>query len=205
MKKSLIALAALAALGASSVVRARTHDAAFTYRMGAGFAGDVNRTHPFSDFAGLQDSTTPVRFYGDPALRDTTHNAWRGIVAGDASDSTAINIAGVAVRPYPLQPSAASNYGAVTLGDPVAPPTTGIVDFITQGVVMVKVRGTGTVNINSPVFIFAAANETGHVLGGLEIAAITGKTVPVANARFRGPVDANGITEMEVWPSTTIS
>jgi hypothetical protein len=64
MKKSLIALAVLAAYCAAAGSRARTLDAAITYRMGAGYPGDVNRAHPASIIpapAGPGEPGAPVR------------------------------------------------------------------------------------------------------------------------------------------------
>lgn len=205
MKKSLIALAAMSVVAACfDPVRARTHDNnSFSYRMGAGFAGDVNRTHPASIYPGIQDSTTPVRRYGEGALLDTTHNAWRGLKAADGSDSVPIILNGVLVRDYPVQAAtAAGNFGQQTLSDSVSAPSSGVVlSWLMSGRIIVKVRGASptALNINSPVYIFTAVDESGHVQGGFETAAITGKTVQVINARYRGPSDANGITELDLW------
>ena len=201
MKKSLIALAALAVVGmAFDKRRARTHDVAFTYRMGAGFAGDVNRTHPASIVAGLQDSTTPVRKYGEAAIIDTATNAYRGIEVGDASDTAFVYIDGVLVRDYPVQAAtSAGSFGQQTLSDSTTPPQTGVINVVEDGHVMVKVRGTGTITKDGKVFIFCAVDEAGHVQGGFEVAEIAGKTVEVGNARFNGPADSNGITELRLW------
>lgn len=203
MKKSLIALAALWALGVRGAQHS-TCDVAFTLRMGAGFAGDVNRTHPVSEAPYVQDGTTPIRKYGDPALYGT--NTVKGIVAGDASDSNAINIAGVLVRDFPTQmQTSAGAVGQQLLTDATTPPQTGVVTLMTQGRMMVRARGAGNCNIGAAVYIFCTADEAGHVQGGFENAFITTKTVKVANAQWRGPADASGMAEIEVWPGTTIT
>lgn len=204
MKKTLIALAAFAMMSAASLVRSRsrTHDVSFGYRMGAGFAGDVNRTHPASIYPAAVNVTNPPRSYGVPVLFNAGDNTIRGLIAADASDSTAVKIDGVVVRPYPVQSgSPAGAFGQQLLSDSVSVPTNVPQDYLQGGRIMVKVRGAGTtgLNINSPVFIFCTADEANHVQGGFETTAIAGKTVPVSNAKFRGPTDANGIGELEVW------
>jgi hypothetical protein len=201
MKKSLIAYAAALACAAIIAGRARTYDVAFTYRMGAGFAGDVNRTHPASILPHLQDVTSPVLRFGDGSLWATASNSMRAFTAADASDSVAVVMAGVLVRPYPFQAAtAAGNYGQQLLTDATLAPATGVQDFLEDGRIMVQVRGTapGSLTINSDVYVFCSADETGHKLGGFETAAITGKTVKVSNAKYRGPADANGITELQI-------
>lgn len=201
MKKSLLALAAMAAAGIS--VRARTHDVAFGYRMGAGFAGDVNRTHPASIFPGMLDQTagnTP-RSYGTAVVANAANNTLRQIVAADQSDVNPITIMGALVRPFPVQAgSSAGAFGQQALGDATAPVSTVANDYLADGRMMVMVRGAnpGALNINSAVYVFCTADEAGHVQGGFETAAIAGKTVKVANARYRGPADSNGIAEIEI-------
>ena len=55
------------------LMRSSTRDVAFTYRMGAGFPGDINRTQPFSAVPSLINTTTPPRAYGDPVLVKITN------------------------------------------------------------------------------------------------------------------------------------
>ena len=194
--------ALLAAIGAllapilfgSPIVRSRTGDVAFTYRMGAGFPGDINRTHPFSVLPGLINTTTPPRNYGDPLLINTADNTYRGVLSTDQS-ATAINIGGVTVRPYPTQQQSggmSSALGAAT------PPTSGVFDVLREGYIMAKLPSGSTVTKGGTVYIWCAANSGAHVQGALEPAASAGNTVPVANAMFTGPCDANGVVEIEV-------
>jgi hypothetical protein len=189
MKKSLLALAAMTAIG--GVVRAKTRDVAFAYRMGAGFAGDVNRTHPFSATPNLQDATTPVRLYGDPCVVNTAANTVRGFTAGD----TAITrMYGVAVRPFPTQQSTTSQglgAGAASTSQPL--------DVLDSGFIMVKCN-VGTPTKDGLVYVWCAASSGSHVQGGFEAAATGGSTAAIANARFNGPPDANGICEIRVFP-----
>lgn len=183
---------ALSVIAAPAIVRARTRDVAFTFRMGAGFAGDINRTHPFDCVPERQDVSDPITLYGNGCLMDTSNGTCRAIIAGDQSDSTPINLYGALVRPFPTQQSSTSQ----GLGN-TTPPTTGIIDVLTEGLIMVKVNGT-TVK-KGAVYIWCTASTGAHVTGGYEAAADAGDTVRVANAYYNGAPDADGVVEMRVW------
>lgn len=177
------------------IVRARTADVAFGYRMGAGFPGDVNRTHPASVVPALTNATTPPRAYGDPLLHDLATNSLRGVVSGDQS-ATAINIAGIMVRSFPTQQMSGGMSSA--LGAAV-PPTSGVLDVCSQGFVICKIPAGAVAAKGGQVFIWCAATASTNVQGALVVAASAGNTVPVANAKFNGPADADGNVEVEVW------
>lgn len=193
MKHSLLAIAAALAIGMS--VRARTHDVAFTYRMGAGFPGDVNRMHPASILPGLMDVDDPCTAYGYPVLVDTATNAYRGMTAAD--DAVTV-IAGVLVRPFPTQQTTGgmtASLGAAT------PPTSGVIDVLNDGFIMTKLSDFAA---NPPtkggaVFVWTAASAGNHVVGGFEAVATGGSTAAIANARFNGPPDSAGVCEIQVW------
>jgi hypothetical protein len=194
MKKSLISLAVLAVIGAG-VVRAKTRDISYGYRMGAGFPGDINRTHPAAILPGQMDSTNPVAAYGFPALNSGT-NTMRGLLAADQASLTRID--GVLVRPFPTQQMSGgmtSSIGAATPG------TTGIHDFLTQGLVMATCNNFAA----SPpvkggrVYVWCAASSGQHVLGGFEAAASSGNTILLTNAKWQSPADSAGVAELEVW------
>ncbi len=194
--KKLTLLGALAAVGlmsAPSIIRAKTKDVAFSYRMGAGFAGDINRTHPFDCVPERQDVSDPITLYGNGCMMDTTNGTVRAIIAGDQSDSVAINLYGVLVRPYPTQQNSTSQ-GLGTAVPPIAP---AILDILTEGLIMVKVNGTPTKR--GPVYVWCTASTGAHVVGGFESAADAGDTVRVSNAYFNGAPDASGVVEMRVW------
>lgn len=198
MKKSLIHLAVMASLaGAASVGRARTHDVAFTFRMGSGFPGEVNRTHPVSIYPSLMHATQPIRLYGDPGIYDGATNSVRGFQTTDQGTGT--KISGVLVRPYPTQQS--SGGMSATLGGAGTPAANQPADIIEDGAVMVKCNnfGVNPPSKDSAVFVWAAASAGNHVLGGFEALATAGSTFPVANARWNGPADASGIAELIVW------
>jgi hypothetical protein len=86
--------------------RQRTCDTAFTFRMGAGFAGDVNRGHPASILPCLIDPTNPVTAFGVPVITVSTSNGVRPFGTGDSGVTDAF---GVSVRPYPYQQATTAN------------------------------------------------------------------------------------------------
>lgn len=189
MKKSLIALVALAAQTSGNGIRAKTRDISYGYRMPAGFPGDVNRTHPVSIEPVLLDTVDPVRLYGDPVILNAA-NGVRGFKAGD----TATKIYGIAVRPYPTQQESGGMSSAIGAA---VPPTKGVLDVIREGYVVVKCNNGAPVK-GGAVFVRIAAATGPKPLGGLEAVADGGNTLALTNCWFNGPVDANGITELVV-------
>lgn len=200
MKKSLISLAVLAALGGCGAisVRAKTRDVAFTYRMGAGFPGDVNRTHPASILPGLMDVDEPILAYGFPTLLDVSANTYRAV---NATDDAITVIDGVLVRPYPTQQTTggmSASIGSAT------PPVTGVIDVLDDGFIMVQCNNFAAASPvkGGAVYIWTAASAGQHVLGGFEAAATGGSsTAKITNAKFNGPPDVNGVCELQVWPA----
>lgn len=197
MQKTLIHLAVLAALASMAPIsRARTNDVAFTYRMGAGFPGDINRTHPFSSIAGLLDDDQPVRLYGDPALVDSAESSYRGFQAGD----TAVTVmAGVLVRPYPVQQTTGGMSAA--LGTAAPPTAPSVVDILEDGFIMVKCNNYAAQQPakGGIVYVWCAASAGAQVQGGFSSVASGGNTAALANAEWTGPGDANGVAEIRVW------
>jgi hypothetical protein len=209
MKKSLIALAALTVVAAAmDPRRARTHDISYGYRMPAGFPGAVNRTHPASVYPVMLDQTAgqvPAS-YGVALVYNAGNNTVRQLKAADQSDSTPLAVAGLLVRPWPVQGgSSAGAFGQQALTDATAPVTTVPNDMLTSGRMLVQVNGAGAagLNIDSDVYVWCAASAGSHVLGGFEPAASAGNTVKIANAKYRGPGDANNVAEIEVFPSVS--
>lgn len=199
--KTLPIVAALAgAFAQMSRKRARTQDNnSFTYRMGAGFPGDVNRTHPASILPGLMDATSPIGLYGDPCLIDGTSHNYRAFIAGDGS-ATPTKLAGVLVRPYPTQQQSGGMTSTIGTGSPPTGTPATPIDVLTMGYIMAKCNNFG---VNAPVkggavFVWCAASSGAHVQGGFEAAANSTNTVPVTNAFWNGPTDANGVTEISV-------
>jgi len=189
-------LSVLNALILPPPMRARTTDVAFTFRMGAGFPGDINRTNPFSAVPSLINTTTPPRLYGDPVLVNSADNSVRGFVVGDTTTPT--NIYGVAVRPYPTQQSSggmSASIGAAT------PPSSGVIDVLRSGFIMAKIPPGVTVAKGGSVYVWFAATSGNNIQGGFVGSATGGSTALINNAKFNGPADANGNVEIEVWPA----
>ena len=174
--------------------RARTCDVAITYRMIAGFPGDINRTHPFSVLPGLVNTTNPPAAYGGPVFVNTADSTIRGVIAGDGS-VTPGPVWGFLVRPYPMQQSSggmSASAGAIT------PPTTGVCDVLREGYIMAKLPAGSVVTKGGTVYVWAAASSGNHVQGQLEPSASGTNTFTLNNAYFLGPADANGNVEVEI-------
>lgn len=195
MKIRTLMAALLAAFGPSPVVRrAKTRDVAFGYRMGAGFPGDVNRMHPASILAALANATNPPAVYGGPVLVGADGASVRGIIAADGNTSGAIY--GVLSRPYPAQQTSGSP--TVAIGS-ATPPTSGVIDVLRSGFIMVKLPAGATVVKGGAVYVWAVAPSGAHITGQFEAVAAGASTYTITNARFTGPADANGNAEVEVW------
>lgn len=183
-------------------IRAMVLDVAYAFRMGAGFPGDVNRTHPVSIEPALQNVLTPSTAYGQPMVADTVGatNTVRRLGAGDAA---LVDIYGVSVRPFPIQDTGtAGATGAVAIGA-ATPPPTGIIDVMRSGYIMVQMNlGFGAVTKGAPVFIWVAATAGAHIQGQYEPVAAGGNTASLAAAKYsyNGPADSAGVVEIAVNP-----
>lgn len=194
MKKNLIAIA-VHMLAMGGLVRARTTDVAFTYRMGAGFPGDVNRTHPASILPGLQNTTNPVRLYGDPAVIDTATNSYRGLVP---ADTALTKVDGILVRPYPTQQMTGGPAAAIGTA---APNNSQPNDYLNEGFIIARCNNFAAQQPTKggAVYVWVAASTGAHVQGGFESATSAGNTAgPITNLKWNGPTDANGITEIQI-------
>lgn len=175
------------------VGRVRTHDIAFQYRMGAGFPGDVNRTHPASIEPTLIDSSAPPLGYGLAVVVDPTTQGVRQMAAGDSSLDA---IYGITVRPFPTQQSSASNFGAIGIGA-ATPPTSGVMDVLRSGYIMSVLSGSTQPVKGGRVYVWVAASSGAHIQGGFEAAATGGSTIELdEKTYFNGPADASGVVEV---------
>jgi len=179
----------------TQAIRAKTRDVAFSFRMGAGFAGDVNRTHRNVIEPTLIDAAAPPTLYGQGVLVDSVTQGVRPLTATDTG--TPVSIYGITVRPFPAQQSSGSNYGAAALGA-ATPPVSGAIDILRSGYIMVNLPFGGTPVKGSPVYIRIAATSGNHIQGAFEAAADTlgTNTVLVTGATFNGSPDANGNVEI---------
>jgi hypothetical protein len=193
MKKTLIALAVSQLLHRS--IPARTLDISIGYRMGAGFAGDVNRMHPASIVPRLMDAANPLRLFGDPCTLGAA-NSVRGFIA---TDTALTRIRGVLVRPAVAQ----INTGGMTqtIGGGTPPQGAAPVDIIEDGYVMVKCNNVAAASpvLGGAVFVWVTASAGADVQGGFRAAASGVNTIAIGNAEWASPPDANGIAELRVW------
>jgi hypothetical protein len=174
----------------------KVRDVAFTYRMGAGFAGTVNRTHPASINPYLKDPTNPPTFFGQAVVMNTATNAVRSVIS---SDSSITDIFGIVVRPFPFQGVTAptGNYagsstvwGSGTLPD-------GAVDVLTQGFILASVNGSPS--MGSVVYVYYGTSTGSHVQSGFEAA--SGANIATINGLlystlFNSPADSSGVAEI---------
>jgi hypothetical protein len=176
------------------VGRARTRDIAFQYRMGAGFVGDVNRTHPASIEPTLCDPNTPPTAYGQPVVVVPATNAVRPLIA---TDTALTAIYGITVRPYPQQQTSLTSVATTVPFGPTPPPTNQPIDVLRSGYIMVKVSGSVAVAKGGAVFVWIAASSGSHVQGGFEPVASAGNTIALdAKTTWNGPADSGGIAEL---------
>lgn len=170
-------------------------DAAFTFRMSAGFAGSVTRTHPVGIEPTLQ-SNTPATAYAQPVLYAT--DGTQGIRPLSTGDQSLTAVDGILVRPFPIQQPTTSNFsGSIPLNTQPAPPTVGPVDILKQGYIMVPVNGTPVKG--GTVYIWTAASSGAHVQGGFEASNPGGSGMALsANGKtyWNGGPDASGNAEL---------
>lgn len=192
MKKSLLSAAVGLAIIAMSAAWKFTQDISFPFRMGAGFPGDVNRTHPVSIVPGLMNSSVQApRLFGDPVIIDDATNSYRGITTADTSTFACD---GIVCRPYPTQQTTGGLTSTIGTG---APATNQPVDICSDGFIMAKCNNSGAPTKGDPVYVYTAASTGGHVQGGLEAASGSNLTL-ISNAFWNGPVDASGVGEIRV-------
>jgi hypothetical protein len=168
------------------VGRAFTRDDAFKFRMGAGFAGTINRAGAKVEPC-LINASTPPTLFGQPVIVDT--NGARPVVTDTAID-------GITVRPWPSQqPKTANDFGDTgALGTAQAPPVTGHIDVLRSGYIMVKVVGTPVKG--GTVYVWNAATSGAHIQGGFEAVSGSTATITLGKTYFNGGPDANGVVEL---------
>jgi len=172
------------------VGRRRTHDTAFQFRMGAGFQGAVNRSHPVTIEPCLMDTGFPVLFYGSAVVADAAApNGVRIPATGDAATA----IYGFAVRPYPIQPTTGSLTSAFGT---VAPPTNQALDVMRSGYMIVLLQGAAPAFKGSIVQVTTVAGS-GYVVGGVSVDTVAGTQVALdRKSSFNGPADSAGLVEL---------
>lgn len=175
--------------------RASTKDVAFTYRMPAGFAGDVNRTHPASIEPCAPDPTNFPTFNGQAVVIDATTRMLRYL--GLVDDTALTDIYGVCVRAFPIQQMTGGLSAGFGGG---APNPTQPIDVLKSGYIMVNVNGGGVPVKGGQVFAWAKPTAGNNLAGGFGTVASGGNTIalPLNSYTWNGGPDANGVAEMIV-------
>lgn len=161
---------------------------AYQFRMPAGFAGDLQRVEAATVETQQIDSGTPPTVFG-VAVKYVAGKVQPINLAGD----TAALVQGVNLRPYPIQGNGTDPLGTST------PPTSGVVDVLKRGYVMVSLGGVAAATKGGTVYVRVANVSAGKPLGGFEAASDTTNTIAMpANWYFTGPADAYGVAEVAV-------
>ena len=164
-------------------IRAKTRDAAITFRMPAGIPGSLSRSAAQStvDTVNLEPNSFPA--YGLGGLIDANTGNFRLVTAGDTA------ISGILVRDFP---TGASQDGLGTS----TPPAKGLGNRLLRGFMSVLLGGATAAKKDGAVYCRIQNPAAGKPVGGFEAAADGGNTIQVANAKFTGPADAGGNTEI---------
>lgn len=182
-------------LGAPALIRARSRDNAFQYRMPAGIPGDVNRAFAATVEPNIIDVANPPLLYGVPvALAGAA-----GIRPIGAAD-TAVDLYGMYVRPFPTnQQTTTGFFGNNPLGTAQVPPAAGICDVMKRGYMTILLYGPTAAVAGGAVYVRIANAGAGEIVGGIEAAADGGNTIQAGaknDTYFRGPADSNGNVEI---------
>lgn len=173
-------------------------DAAFTFRMGQGFPGDITRVEGAKVEPCLIDPTNPPLTYGQAVVLNTASGGVRQILA---TDGALTDVYGISVRPFPLQTPTAVNFGAVALAGQATPPTTGVIDVLRSGYIIANLGNFAA----SPsvkgglVDVWFAATAAPHTQSFFEAAHTGGSSFSITGndkTTFNGPPDANGFVEI---------
>ncbi|MDN7558801.1 structural cement protein Gp24 [Burkholderia orbicola] len=161
---------------------------AYTFRMPAGFAGDLQRAEVATIEPQQIDSAAPPTVFG--VAVKLVNGKIQPI--NNAADTAAL-VYGVNLRPYPIQGNGTDPLGTST------PPTSGMTDVLKRGYVNIALGGTTAATKGGTVYVRVAAAAAGKPLGGFEAAADGTNTVAMpASWYFTGPGDTYGITEIAV-------
>ncbi|MDS0851654.1 hypothetical protein [Burkholderia cenocepacia] len=161
---------------------------AYTFRMPAGFAGDLQRAEVATIEPQQIDSAAPPTVFG--VAVKLVNGKIQPI--NNAADTAAL-VYGVNLRPYPIQGNGTDPLGTST------PPTSGVTDVLKRGYVNVALGGTTAATKGGTVYVRVAAAAAGKPLGGFEAAADGTNTVAMpASWYFTGPGDTYGIAEIAV-------
>lgn len=179
-----------------SLGRARAFDSYMAFRFGvpAGFAGNVNRSHPNSTEPAKNDASLPLTFFGEVALVNGTNNSVRKVQPADTAD---VKIWGIVTRPYPIQQQ--SGGMATDFGGGTPPGANQPIDILRLGYILTKVNVVSTQPVKGgAVYVWVAASSGDNIQGQILTADDGTNSALVTNATFNGPADENGIAEIIV-------
>lgn len=158
----------------------------YTFRMPAGFAGDLQRAEVATIETQQIDSATPPTVFG-VAVKLVSGKIQPINLSGD----TAAGVYGINLRPYPIQTNGTDALGTST------PPTSGVTDILKRGYVMASLGGVAAAAKGGTVYVRVATPSAGKPLGGFEAASDTTNTIALpSNTYFMGPADAYGVVEI---------
>lgn len=159
---------------------------AYTFRMPAGFAGDLQRAEAATIETQQIDSSTPPTVFG-VAVKLVSGKIQPINLSGD----TAASVYGINLRAFPIQTNGTDPLGTST------PPTSGVTDVLKRGYVNVALGGVAAAAKGGTVYVRVATPSAGKPLGGFEAASDTTNTIALpSNTYFTGPADAYGVTEI---------
>jgi hypothetical protein len=168
---------------------------AYLFRMGVAIPGRLASSLMDSTIEpNYQDPNNPVPAYGMPVVMNAAGTGVNPV----SSVTTAAQIYGLLLQPYPEQAAASSgNYGAQTLGTPVTPPTQGVLPILKRGRAGVAVNsGSAAAAIRGgQAHVWIAATAAGHTQGQIEATESPGNTIALP-AYFEGPCDSNGYNDI---------
>jgi hypothetical protein len=177
----------------------RTRDIAIDFRMLAGFAGAVNRTHPANIEPVLIDQNAPPLYYGQGVVIDPTTQGVRPLVAADSGLS---DVYGVTVRPFPISQTSGTLPLSATIGA-ATPPAAGLMDVLTFGYIMVPFNANGAAPVKGgPAYIWVAATAGVETQGLWTTSNFgTADTIQVGTVprtTYQGGWDASNVGELRL-------
>jgi hypothetical protein len=172
----------------------RTADGvAYTFRMPAGYAGSINRSHPVSIEPCLIDYSSPPLYYGEGVVVDATTEGVRPLAAGDTALT---DVYGITVRPFPLQQSSG---GMTSAAGNATPPAFGIIDVMKFGYIMIQFNASGSAPVKGgAAYIWIAATSGAHIQGLWETAS-SGSTIEIGTpprTNYQGGWDSSNVGEL---------
>jgi hypothetical protein len=178
--------------------RLQFRDAAYLYRMGAGYPGQVNKQHPSNIVAARPDATVPPTNYGLACVLKSTGNVIRAMAA---TDTALTDLYGIIARDFPAQQQltgASGTYGGVGFGTVGSLTAAKDMSVLLSGFITVQCYTGQTPVKGGTVYVRIAASSGNHVQGGFEAAADGTNNIAITGSRtyWNSPVDASGYAEI---------